>query len=163
MFNAVIEFRRSARNIFKAFFFLPQRRFKNASADFKALSRGRDFHAGARFSWRNNRTRFFSRRREILTFFFFFGLSLVSTQCAHRVWKLDRHTRKGGRRPFFQSDIDALLTRYAGDKFERSQHAYRTQRTQIHLQVYARRERRDDPAPKTHTPRHTLLLSTLLH
>lgn len=64
---------------------------------------------------------------------------------------------------FFQSVTDALLTRYAGDKFERSQHAYRTQRTQIHLQVYARRERRDDPARKTHTPRHTLLLSTLLH
>jgi len=47
---------------------------------------------------------------------------------------------------------DALLTRYAGDKFERSQHAYRTQRAQIHIQVYALRERRDDPAPKTHTP-----------
>lgn len=57
----------------------------------------------------------------------------------------------------------ALLTRYAGDKFERSQHAYRTQRAQIHIQVYALRERRDDPAPKTHTPRHTLLLTTLLH
>lgn len=57
----------------------------------------------------------------------------------------------------------ALLTRYAGDKFERSQHAYRTQRTQIHIQVYALRERRNDPAPKTHTPRHTLLLTTLLH
>lgn len=57
----------------------------------------------------------------------------------------------------------ALLTRYAGDKFERSQHAYRTQRAQIHIQVYALRERRNDPAPKTHTPRHTLLLTTLLH
>lgn len=57
----------------------------------------------------------------------------------------------------------ALLTRYAGDKFERTQHAYRTQRAQIHIQVYALRERRDDPAPKTHTPRHTLLLTTLLH
>lgn len=72
IFNAVIEFRRSARNIFKAFFVLPQRRFKNASADFKALSRGRDFHAGARL-WRNNRTRFFSRRREISTFFWIFS------------------------------------------------------------------------------------------
>lgn len=58
---------------------------------------------------------------------------------------------------------DALLTRYAGNKFERSQHAYRTQRAQIHIHVYALRERRDDPAPKTHTPRHTLLLTTLLH
>lgn len=56
---------------------------------------------------------------------------------------------------------NALLTRYAGDKFERSQHAYRTQRAQIHIQVFALR--RDDPAPKTHTPRHTLLLTTLLH
>lgn len=50
---------------------------------------------------------------------------------------------------------DALLTRYAGDKFERSQHAYRTQRAQIHIQVYACRERRDDPAPK-HTHPATL-------
>lgn len=50
------------------------------------------------------------------------------------------------------SDADALLTRYAGDKFERSQHAYRAQRAQIHIQVYALRERRDDPVPKTHTP-----------
>lgn len=32
---------------------------------------------------------------------------------------------------------DALLTRYAGDKFERSQHAYRTQRAQIHIPAYA--------------------------
>lgn len=57
----------------------------------------------------------------------------------------------------------ALLTRYAGDKFERSQHAYRTQRAQIHFHVYAFRARHNDPAPKTHTPRHTLLLTTLLH
>lgn len=63
----------------------------------------------------------------------------------------------------FQSVLGALLTRYAGDKFERSQHAYRTQRAQIHIQVYVFRERRKNPAPKTHTPRHTLLLTTLLH
>lgn len=55
-------------------------------------------------------------------------------------------------RRIFNFCTDALLTRYAGDKFERSQHAYRTQRAQIHIQVYALRERRDDPAPKTHTP-----------
>lgn len=64
------------------------------------------------------------------------------------------------------SDLDALLTRYARDKFERSQHAYRTQRAQIHVlafRVHACRERRDEPAPKTHTPRHTLLLTTLLY
>lgn len=55
----------------------------------------------------------------------------------------------------FPVRTDALLTRYAGDKFERSQHAYRTQRAQIHIQVYALRERRDDPAPK-HTHPATL-------
>lgn len=55
----------------------------------------------------------------------------------------------------FPFSTDALLTRYAGDKFERSQHAYRTQRAQIHIQVYALRERRDDPAPK-HTHPATL-------
>lgn len=55
-------------------------------------------------------------------------------------------------RRFSNFCADALLTRYAGDKFERSQHAYRAQRAQIHIQVYALRERRDDPVPKTHTP-----------
>ena len=51
--------------------------------------------------------------------------------------------------------IETLLTLYAGDKFERSQHAYRTQRAQIHIQFYALRERRDEPAPK-HTHPATL-------
>ena len=76
--------------------------------------------------------------------------------------KKDETKKKNKRKPvsfdsagFSWPIVLTLLTRYAGDKFERSQHAYRTQRAQIHIQFYALRERRDEPAPK-HTHPATL-------
>lgn len=77
--------------------------------------------------------------------------------CSRGRWKKAKETRRfrSIRLDFVADCIETLLTRYAGDKFERSQHAYRTQRAQIHIQVYALRERRDEPAPK-HTHPATL-------